>query len=131
MKREAELERIKNALVQRDAPVAMLQELFGVGAKQYAVMRKAIGAAPGVGRPSGVAEEDVHAVWQTWERIVGNGRASPEHFLQVADETGVSMRAIWRLVQGWKAPHARRTRQDPQEDPSGGIQASAHQRIEP
>lgn len=131
MKRETELERIKNELVQRDAPVAMLQELFGIGAKQYAVMRKAIGAAPGVGRPSGLAEEEVHAVWHTWERIVGNGRPSPEHFLQIAEETGVSMRALWRLAQGWKAAHARRTRQDPQEGPSGGIQASADHGSEP
>jgi hypothetical protein len=135
IKREAERDRIKTELLRHDAPVQMMQELFGVGAKRYAAMRKALGVPASVGRPGAVGEEEIRAVWSTWERVVGKGRPSPEHFIQIADATGASIRAIWRLRQGWKnqsqAADPSLPGQDLQQGPDSGNQRAACRRVEP
>jgi hypothetical protein len=135
IKREAERDRIKTELMRRDASVEMMQKLFGIGAKRYAAMRKALGVPASVGRPSAIEEEEIRAVWSTWERVVGKGRPSPGHFIQVADATGASIRAIWRLTQGWKhdsqAADPSLPGQDLQQGPGSGNQHAACRRVEP
>jgi len=100
--RQEEIEQTKIELIRRDAPLEMMQQAFGMGARQYTILRKRCSVDSGVGRPKGADEEDVRALWLAWDRIVGEGQHPREtQWLQLAEEAGVSVRTIWRFAQGW------------------------------
>ena len=102
LEREEELDGIKVELARRDAPWEMMRRLFGTGQRQYAALRNRVEAPAGVGRPKEPDEESIRVVWLAWERIVGGGEPRPAQWLQIAEETGVPLRILWRLGQGWQ-----------------------------
>ncbi len=98
---QGQLEQMKSELLRRGAPFEMMQQVFGMGSRQYTKLRKRLAAPAGVGRPRGADEEDVRALWLAWERIVGDAQPKAAQWLRLADETGMPVRAIWALGQGW------------------------------
>lgn len=97
-------EEAQQALIAEDAPLEMMQALFGLGPREYSRMRRMLSVAPSVGRPPEPDEESSHRLWHAWVDRVGEnetGPLSPTTYLELHAETGLSMRAIWTLTQRW------------------------------
>ena len=104
LRRERESTEVQRALVQADAPLAMMQSLFGVGAREYTQLRRAFNLAPSVGRPQEPDEATSHALWLAWSARADDdapARLGPEDYLALHTETGASLRAIWNLIERW------------------------------
>ena len=92
------------SLIAADAPQEMVQILFGLNARDYSRLRRALSLDPAVGRPPEPDEESSHRLWRVWSSRVDNetsGLLTPESYLELHNETGLSMRAIWNLTQRW------------------------------
>jgi len=101
--RQAEDRRL--ALIQGDAPQAMLHELFGMTLKEYYGYRRLLGLGPcAERRPPTPDEATLHLVWQAWQ-AQGLDRSAdglqPEHYLALHQATGISLRTIWYLARAW------------------------------
>jgi hypothetical protein len=102
IRREAELQQLRMEFVQLDAPSDMMQVLFGMGVKEYTFARRVLGAPPGVGRPPEPTEVEARAVWLAWEKLgLEPNLATPAVWRELAQETGLPLRLIWRVTQRW------------------------------
>jgi hypothetical protein len=104
LRRQREAEETEQALIAADAPLDMMQTLFGLGGKAYGRLRRALSLDPSVGRPPEPDEDNTHRLWHAWnQRIDGEESEvlSAAEYLELHAETGVSMRAIWNLTQRW------------------------------
>lgn len=104
LRRQRTSEEVQQTLLAADAPLEMMQTLFGLGPREYTRMRRALSVAPSVGRPPEPDEESTHKLWYAWVERVGeeeSGPLSPTVYLELHAETGLSMRAIWNLTQRW------------------------------
>lgn len=102
VRRESQLQAAKLELVRRNAPAEMMESLFGMGQKEYVACRRSIRAPRGVGRPPEPDEETTSRIWMVWKRVAGDtGWPRPDQWTEIADETGASLRIIWRLAQRW------------------------------
>ncbi|MCP4992986.1 MAG: DUF2857 family protein, partial [Gammaproteobacteria bacterium] len=60
--------------------------------------------SPSVGRPPEPDEAGTHTLWHAWVDRVGDDQSellSPSAYLELQTETGLSMRAVWNLIQRW------------------------------
>lgn len=92
------------SLVALDAPREMLQTLFGVNSREYSRLRRALSIKPAVGRPPEPDEESSHRLWKAWKKRVDPEdpeSLSPEDYLELHNEAGLTMRAIWTLTRRW------------------------------
>jgi hypothetical protein len=104
LRRQRESEETEQVLIAADAPLDMMQTLFGLGGKAYSRLRRALSLDPSVGRPPEPDEESTHRLWHAWNQRIGgedNDLLSAVEYLELHAETGVSMRAIWTLTQRW------------------------------
>ncbi len=104
LRQQRESEETQQTLIAADAPLEMMQTLFGLGPREYSRMRRALSVDPSVGRPPELDEESTHRLWHAWVDRVGedeSGLLSPTIYLELHTETGLSMRAIWNLTQRW------------------------------
>jgi hypothetical protein len=104
LRRQREAEETEQALIAADAPLDMIQTLFGLGSKEYSRLRRTLSVEPSVGRPPDADEQSTHRLWHAWDRRVDgedNDLLSAAEYLELHTETGVSMRAIWNLTQRW------------------------------
>jgi len=104
LRRQREAEETERALIAADAPLDMIQTLFGLGSKEYSRLRRTLSVEPSVGRPREADEQSTHLLWHAWDRRVDgedNDLLSAAEYLELHTETGVSMRAIWNLTQRW------------------------------
>ena len=93
-----------HALIAADAPQQMVQILFGLNARDYSRLRRTLSLDPAVGRPPEPDEESSHRLWRAWSSRVdheASGSLTPEAYLELHNETGLSLRAIWNLTQRW------------------------------
>ena len=93
------------ALLQGDAPRAMLTALFGLSGNDYHRRRQLLGLSAAVGRPAEPDDATRHTVWTAWRQVVGDRpteAVTPEHYLAIHQATGVSLRVIWNLAQQWQ-----------------------------
>ena len=92
------------ALTAADAPQEMMQVLFGLNPRDYTRLRRTLLVDPSIGRPPELDDASSHRLWEAWSGRV-NGEASglltPDQYLDIQSETGLSMRAIWNLTQRW------------------------------
>ena len=92
------------ALTAADAPQEMMQVLFGLNPRDYTRLRRTLLVDPSIGRPPELDDASSHRLWKAWSGRV-NGEASglltPDQYLDIQGETGLSMRAIWNLTQRW------------------------------
>ena len=104
LRTQRESEETLQSLIAADAPHEMLQILFGLNARDYGRLRRTLSVDPSVGRPPEPDEENSHRLWQVWsKRVEGDesGLLTPEVYLEIHVETGLSLRAIWNLTQRW------------------------------
>jgi hypothetical protein len=106
LRRERELEDIQHALIRADAPFEMMRALFGLDSRAYTGQRSLAGVRPTVGRPPTPDEVTAHRLWDAWqERLAASDSELllPADYLTLHQETGISPRAIWQLIQDWSA----------------------------
>ncbi len=104
LRKQRESEEALQSLIAADAPQEMVQILFGLNARDYSRLRRTLSVDPAVGRPPEPDEESSHRLWRVWSSRVDNeesGLLTPETYLEIHGETGISMRAIWNLTQRW------------------------------
>ncbi len=100
---EAARQRLRAEFIRADAPSDMMEALFGMGPKEYARVRRALGAPPGVGRPAEADEETARRIWLAWSAAdTEPDGASPEQWLDVARQADAPLRTVWRLGQRWR-----------------------------
>ncbi len=104
LRQQRELEDTERALIAADAPLEMMQTLFGLGAKEYSRLRRTLSVEPAIGRPPEPDGESSNRLWYAWDRRIDgaeNDLLPAAEYLELHAETGVSMRAIWNLTQRW------------------------------
>lgn len=104
LRKQRESEEALQSLIAADAPQEMLLILFGLNARDYSRLRRTLSVDPAVGRPPEPDEESSHRLWRVWSSQVDSeesGLLTPEMYLEIHVETGISMRAIWNLTQRW------------------------------
>jgi len=104
LKREREATEVQRDLIHADAPLELMQSLFGMGAREYTRLRRTLSVAPAIGRPPEPDEATSHALWQAWSQHAGGEAAAPpgpQDYLALHAETGAPLRAIWTLTQRW------------------------------
>ncbi len=104
LRRQRESEELQQVLIAADAPLEMMQTLFGIGSREYTRLRRMLTVDPSVGRPAEPDEESTHKLWNAWVQQAEreeDGPLPPNEYLAIHRETGVSMRAIWNSTQRW------------------------------
>ena len=80
----------------------MLRALFGLNSREYSRLRRTLTMTPAVGRPREADEKSSRHLWEVWQK---HGepeypdQLEPELFLELAEETGLALRTIWRVIQ--------------------------------
>ena len=100
------LEDTLQTLIVADAPQEMMQVLFGLNQRDYTRLRRTLLVDPAVGRPPELDEASSHRLWEAWSsHSEGSDETSdlltPDQYLAIHRETGLSMRAIWGQTQRW------------------------------
>ena len=104
LRRSRESEAVQRDLIEADAPLEMMQQLFGVSSREYTRLRRLLATEPAVGRPAGLDEATSHALWRAWSERVHDAPSTPlvpEDYLSLHRDTGAPLRALWRLVERW------------------------------
>ena len=104
LRAQRESEELQRTLIGADAPLEMMQTLFGLGPREYSRLRRMLSVDPSVGRPPEPGEDSTHTLWHAWQARVGEEETDPllpEAYLEIHEETQLSMRAIWNLTQRW------------------------------
>jgi len=104
LRRQGQSEELQRDLIQADAPLEMMQSLFGVGAREYTRLRRALTVQPAIGRPPEPDEAISHALWRVWSERAQQDTPTglkPQDYLDMARETGASLRAVWGLTRRW------------------------------
>ena len=105
LRHQRESEDLQRTLLVADAPLEMMQQLFGVSSREYTRWRRLLTLAPAVGRPPELNETDTHALWYAWQDKVqadDKPTLSAEDYLHLQQQTGIGLRSIWALVQRWE-----------------------------
>lgn len=102
---QRETEDLQRTMIVADAPLEMMQQLFGLSSREYTRWRRLLTLAPSVGRPSEPSEEDTHKLWYAWEdrkQVRGDNPLIASDYLALQQKTDIGLRAIWLLVQRWE-----------------------------
>lgn len=103
LRREREAEALQRELVEADAPLEMMQALFGTGSHEYTRLRRMLTVNPAFGRTPEADEEEATVLWGA-RKGLGIDEASkitPTGYLNLHHATGISLRIIWNLTQRW------------------------------
>ncbi|MEZ5489067.1 MAG: DUF2857 domain-containing protein [Gammaproteobacteria bacterium] len=106
LRHQRESDDLQRELLVADAPLEMMQQLFGWSSREYTRWRRLLTLAPSVGRPPELNEADTHALWYAWQgRIEAREQnaLSATDYLDLQQQTGIGLRSIWALVQRWDA----------------------------
>ena len=104
LRRQRESEDLQQVLIAADAPLEMMQTLFGLGSREYTRLRRMLTVDPSVGRPAEPDEDSTHTLWNVWVQRADRANDGPlpaQEYLAIHQETGIPMRAIWNLLQRW------------------------------
>jgi len=105
LRHQRESDDLQRELLVADAPLEMMQQLFGWSSREYTRWRRLLTLAPSVGRPPELNETDTHVLWYAWqERIKAREQnaLSATDYLDLQQQTGIGIRSIWALVQRWE-----------------------------
>jgi hypothetical protein len=104
LRRQRESEELQQVLIAADAPLEMMQTLFGLGSREYTRLRRMLTVDPSVGRPAEPDEDSTHTLWNAWAQRADRADDGPlpaKEYLAIHQETSIPMRAIWNLLQRW------------------------------
>lgn len=105
LRHQREAEDLQRTLLVADAPLEMMQQLFGISSREYTRWRRLLTLAPAVGRPPELNEADTHALWHAWQarlRQHADGLLTAADYRQLQHETGIGLRSLWSLIQRWE-----------------------------
>jgi hypothetical protein len=105
LRQQRESEELQRTLIVADAPLDMMQQLFGMSSREYTRWRRLLTLTPAVGRPPELDESDTHTLWYAWQKRVQvqtESALTATDYLTLHRETGVGLRSIWSLVQRWE-----------------------------
>jgi Protein of unknown function (DUF2857) len=97
---------LKLALIRAEAPRAMMATLFNMDNHEYAALHASLALPYAGGRPCQATDEESVRLWEAWRRLIGNTpftAVTPEQYVALHRETGLSLRIIWPLVTRWFA----------------------------
>ena len=101
--RESQIDRC----LELGASVAMMGKFFGLTPNDCSTRRSLLGLATRQGRQAMPSEEKEHEAWHRWQAIspdAGDPVYAPDDLkgmIVLAEETGLSLTAIWSLVKAW------------------------------
>jgi len=114
LQQQRESEETQQTLIAADAPLEMMQALFGLSPREYSRMRRMLSVDPSVGRPPEPDEDSTDRLWHAWVAQAGDNETKSgtestltstatlvSRYLALQRETGLSMRVIWNLTQRW------------------------------
>ncbi len=106
LQRELESDALQDELMHHQAPIIMMNSLFGMTTTEYIQRQKLLGIPrQGAGRPSHPSDDEQSAIWHSW--IKTEGAPVAERYLKVGQETGHPLRILWSLIQSWEHDRAR------------------------
>lgn len=98
---EMEQEAVIDELIEHEAPITMMIELFGMSSSEYIQRQRLLGVPQrGAGRPAALDDEIQVEVWRQWKAT--QHQPQLERFLTVSRETGLPLRSLWSLIQSWE-----------------------------
>lgn len=105
LRRERETEAIQRELVEADAPLEMMNALFGISAHEYTRLRRLLTVNPAVGRTPEADEAQSAALWDAWQALGPEVTVNmtPTDYLTLYRTTGILPRILWNLIQRWLA----------------------------
>ncbi|WP_434986951.1 DUF2857 domain-containing protein [Vreelandella zhaodongensis] len=101
--RESQIDRC----LELGASVAMMGKFFGLTPNDCSTRRSLLGLETRQGRQAMPSEEKEHEAWYRWQAISPDARDpvyAPDDLpgmVVLAEETGLSLTAIWSLVKAW------------------------------
>ena len=104
LRKRRESAELQKALIRADAAQDMMEDLFGVGAREYARLRRMLVVDTISGRPPEPSEAATQTLWDTWkQRIEGRAGVSlrGEDYIAMHEETGIALRVIWSQTRRW------------------------------
>ena len=104
LQRQRQSEETQHNLIAADAPLEMMQMLFGFNAREYSRLRRSLSVDPAVGRPPEPDEATSHRLWTAWVAQADPATSeplAPDDYLELHRETGIGLRAIWHLTRQW------------------------------
>lgn len=98
---EMEQEALIDALIEHEAPITMMIDLFGMSSAEYIQRQKLLGVPQrGAGRPPTLDDETQIDVWHKWKATEPLPRI--ERYLAVSRETAIPLRSLWSLIKSWE-----------------------------
>ena len=94
----------KLALIEADAPQALMTLLYGMTKNEYAGYRLQLGLNYAGGRPARPDDTVCQQIWSIWQQMAKNrtyDELSAEEYLQFHRETNLPLRIIWSLLVSW------------------------------
>lgn len=104
LQQQRQSEETQHSLIAADAPLEMMQTLFGLNAREYSRLRRSLSVDPSVGRPPEPDEKTSQALWSAWVARADTEVSEllpPGDYLELHRETGIGMRSIWYLTRQW------------------------------
>jgi hypothetical protein len=91
---------MKDALLQQQASVDVMQHLFGMGPSDCAQRRKQLGLSESVnrGRPENLSDENARIAWDLWQSSAG--MPLHERVLQIG-RAGIPIKNAWSTLKSW------------------------------
>ncbi|PLW69944.1 DUF2857 domain-containing protein [Pseudohalioglobus lutimaris] len=105
LQHQRESEDLQRELLVADAPLEMMQQLFGLSSREYTRWRRLLTLAPAVGRPPELDEADTHRLWYAWQECLTSedkNTLAAADYLGLQRHTGIGLRSLWALVQRWE-----------------------------
>jgi hypothetical protein len=102
LKQRRESESLQHNLIQADASLDMMRTFFGMSGREYSKLRRILMVRISAGRPAEPSDDEIVRIWAAWrarEDKLEDGLLPPEEYLNIHQETGVAMRAIWRQTR--------------------------------
>lgn len=110
LKKQRENDETINKLIEEDAPLELMNELYGMNSREYTARRRHFPEKKGRGRPRLPDQASEDALYSQWRKIVNHRDSAdltPDEYLQLHEILGITLRAIWNLISRWRREEMR------------------------
>lgn len=88
------------------ASIQMLNQYFGMTTSEVSARRSLLGIDEPMGRKRGADDQQQELVWRKWQEHKQSVESLDtleglEVLIWIAEETGINLTEVWRLVSGW------------------------------
>ena len=90
------------------ASIQMLNSYFGLTTSKVSARRSLLGKQEPMGRKPAASEEEEKQIWDLWQAHKSDiqtieSTEGLEFLILIAEETGINLTEIWKLVSRWSA----------------------------